>query len=131
MLLIFGNGQLMAHFHSASLHAVASGQNTNIDQSTDAEFINHFLSFQITSSFPENDLFKRREITTDNEEEDAETVSPEKKTQKISCFSIYFKQQPSSIISSYYMKNSLAFCEEFCHLYTNNPRYILFEVFRI
>lgn len=131
MLLLFGNGQLMAHFHSASLQAITSSHHTNSGKSVNTEFINYFLSFHITSSFPENDLFKRREITTDNEEEDVENASPEKKTEKLSCYSIYFKQQPSGIIPTYKINNSFALREEFCHLYTNNPRYILFEVFRI
>lgn len=78
------------------------------------------------------EIYQKKEIlTSDNEEEDTETMSAKKDLDKTSCYISFFNQQNAESFTAYF-KEPLAFSKELSYLPSSNSSlYIIFEVFRI
>lgn len=78
------------------------------------------------------EIYQKKEIlTSDNEEEDTETMSAKKDLDKTSCYISFFNQQNAESFTAYF-KEPLASSKELSYLPSSNSSlYIIFEVFRI
>lgn len=127
MLLLFSNSSLFAH--TLTKKAVLSGSSKEIaNQTTDLETI---FNNQTALSDAVFETYHKKEIlSSDNEEEDSETMTSKKSIEKQSYQLSFFNQQAVSVSISY-IKKTQAFCKELSYLPSCNSLYIIFEVFRI
>ena len=131
VLLLFGNISIFANTLAAT-PMLASLANKSISQEKSNQ-INLEELFLNRSSInnPVFEVYHKKEIlTSDNEEEDSETMTSKKNIEKISSYVSFFKQQKTQAFLLSY-KKTLTFCKELFYIPSRNLLYIIFEVFRI
>ncbi|MEL1239940.1 hypothetical protein [Flavobacterium flavipallidum] len=130
MLLLLSNGSLFAHtLTKISLLEIPL-------KTFSQETVNHSdleIIFKNQSSLSDAvfETYQKKEIlSSDNEEEDSETMASKKSVEKHSYQLLSFKQQAIAVFVSY-SKKTQAFFKELSYLPSCNSLYIIFEVFRI
>ncbi len=129
LMLLLGSGSSLAHTLTATHLATTVVKKTTIEN-TNKIGLEHLFIDQSNADNPVLEIYKKREITVDNEEEDSEISVSKKTLEKPSYIISSFKKTSLSFIS-YQKNNSFGFRKEISYLRVYKPLYIIFEVFRI
>lgn len=124
ILLFFSNGLFFAHTFSHPFPKTVLQEyfsKIGYDYSSNNQFL---------VSNPVKEVFKKKELFSDNEEEDSENMSSKKNLEKKSCFVSFFNQKTSQF-EFYHFKDSLNFYKDSFIFSNSKALYLLFEVFRI
>ncbi|MFL9830124.1 hypothetical protein ABS764_04595 [Flavobacterium sp. ST-87] len=129
ILLLSGNSPLFAQTLTAPLLATSVIKKIPLDKPTRIAS-EHLFGNQFNLANPVKDLYSKKEIVVDNEEEDSEIISYKKLLNKsVSCSSFFRQQIAESTVS--YLKKASDFPKNLFYFPLRNPLYIIFEVFRI
>lgn len=129
LLLLIGKNPVFATTLTAS-HSTTTIVSITPKEKTGKIGLEHLFLEQTNADNPVLEIYKKRELTVDNEEEDSEFLASKKMLEKTNSYVSFFKPQPSNF-SSYYTNNSLAISKEIFHLPSYHSLYLIFEVFRI
>lgn len=131
MLLLFSNGSFFAHTPTKKALLADSLKTISKEIANQTSDLENLFNNQTALSDAVFETYHKKEIlSSDNEEEDSETMAPKKSIEKQSYQLSFFKQQTVSVFISY-IKKTQAFCKELSYLPSCNSLYIIFEVFRI
>lgn len=130
MLLLFSNSSLFAHTLTKKALSANSKETISKETANQTDLENLFNNQTAVSDAVFETYHKKEILSSDNEEEDSETMAPKKSVEKQSYQLSFFKQQTLSVFISY-VKKTQAFCKELSYLPSRNSLYIIFEVFRI
>jgi hypothetical protein len=122
LLLFFSSGSFFTHSFAK---AVSQENFAKIE-------LDHSFDIQSSTaiSSPDKEIYKKKEIVVENEEEEYENITSKKNFEKKSYFVSFFNQKRTHFLF-YHFNNSFASCKEFFYLPSYNSLYIIFEVFRI
>lgn len=129
ILLLFGNGSLFAHTLASPFSATSISKSIPLEKSNKTG-LEHLLDNQLSINNPIKDVYRKKEVLVENEEEDSEIITAKKVLEKTTYFTTFFNPQPTHFLSNY-TNNSLAISKEIFHLPSYQSLYIIFEVFRI
>lgn len=131
ILLLAGKGSLLAHTLAATPALAPSIINVISNEKSCQSDLEIFTDQSSIKDTVFENYRKKEMLTSDNEEEDTETMSVKKDIEKTSCYISFFNQQNAAYFFPY-LKKPLAFSQELSYLpSSNNSLYIIFEVFRI
>lgn len=126
-MLLFGCGSLSANTFSATSFTTSEfSAKENL-----AKIISeHSSDSEVTISFPAKELYTKRAIVDDIEEENSENFSSKKNLEKSNFLASLFSHQTSNLLA-HISDNYFSYYRGFSNLNSYNPLYILFGVFRI
>ncbi|MEY2869260.1 MAG: hypothetical protein RIR01_1743 [Bacteroidota bacterium] len=130
MLLLFSNNSLFAHTLTKKSLLEVSLKTFSKETVNQSDLENLFKNQTALSDAVFETYQKKEILSSDNEEEDSETMTSKKSIEKQSYQLSFFNQQTVSVVISF-IKKTQAFCKELSYLPSCNSLYIIFEVFRI
>ena len=129
MLLLLSTGSLFAQTLTAPFFATSVNKNILLEK-PNRLIVQHLSESQFNITNPVKELYSKKEIVVDNEEEDSEIFSYKKLLNKTVFYPSFFRQQIAESAILYFKKAS-DFPKNLSYLPLRNSLYLIFEVFRI
>lgn len=129
MLLLLSTGSLFAQTLTAPFFATSVTKKIPLEK-PNRLIVQHLFENQFNIAHPVKDLYSKKEIVVDNEEEDSEVSIYKKLVNKTVSYPSFFRHQiaESGIL---YLEKSSDFSKNLFYLPLRNSLYLIFEVFRI
>lgn len=130
VLLLIGNSSLFAHTSAKTTLLTSSSEKITEETANQTNLENLFNNQTAVSDAVFETYHKKEILSSDNEEEDSETMTAKKVIEKQSSQLSFFKLQATSAFIAY-TKKTPAFYKALSYLPSCNSLYIIFGVFRI